>query len=40
MCALENCQWCEEPCFAGAAISKDGFLPQIPSLNKRKSLQI
>jgi hypothetical protein len=31
MCALENCQWCEEPYFAGAAISVEGFLPQIPS---------
>jgi hypothetical protein len=21
VCALENCQWCGEPCFSGAAIS-------------------
>jgi hypothetical protein len=28
--ALENCQWSGEPYSAGAAISIDGFLPQIP----------
>jgi hypothetical protein len=30
LCALENCQWCGEPCFAGAAISLDECLPRIP----------
>jgi hypothetical protein len=32
--ALENCQWCGEPCFAGAAISLDGYLPQNPTSSK------
>jgi hypothetical protein len=27
VCALDNCQWCGVPCFAGAAISLDGYLP-------------
>jgi hypothetical protein len=27
---MENYQWCGESCFAGAAISIDGYLPQIP----------
>jgi hypothetical protein len=40
MCALENSQWFEETYFAGAAISIDGFLPQIPVLDKYRSLQI
>jgi hypothetical protein len=31
MCVLENCQWCVEPSFSLAAISTDGFLPQIPT---------
>jgi hypothetical protein len=35
---LENCQWCGEPRFAGAAISVDGYLPQTPRLGKYKSL--
>jgi hypothetical protein len=35
MCALENCQWCGEPCFALAAISTDGFLPQIPRRDRQ-----
>jgi hypothetical protein len=26
MCALENCQWCGESCFAGVAISIDGLV--------------
>jgi hypothetical protein len=30
VCALDNCQWCGETCFAGAAISVDEYLPQIP----------
>jgi hypothetical protein len=30
VCALENCQWCGEPCSAGAAISLDMYLPQNP----------
>jgi hypothetical protein len=30
MCPLENCQWCGEPRFAGAAISIDVLMPQIP----------
>jgi hypothetical protein len=36
MCALESCQWCREPCFAGAAISTDRFLPQIPRRDRHK----
>jgi hypothetical protein len=40
MCASGNCQLCEEHYFAGAAISIDRFLPQIPRRDKRKSLQI
>jgi hypothetical protein len=39
VCALEICQWCGEPCFAGAAISLDGYLPQNPRLGRHKSLQ-
>jgi hypothetical protein len=35
MCALENCQWWEEPCFELAAISTDGLLPQIPSRDRQ-----
>jgi hypothetical protein len=30
MCASENCRWCGEPYFAGAAISVSEILPQIP----------
>jgi hypothetical protein len=30
VCALENFQWCGEPCFAGAAISLDGICRKIP----------
>jgi hypothetical protein len=30
VCALANCQWCGEPCFAGAAISLDGICRKIP----------
>jgi hypothetical protein len=30
VCALENVQWCGELCFAGAAISVDGYLLQTP----------
>jgi hypothetical protein len=40
MCTSGNCHWCGEPYFAGAAISIDRFLPQIPRQDKRKSLQI
>jgi hypothetical protein len=40
MCASENCQWCGEPYFAGAAISIGEILPQIPRRGKHKSLQI
>jgi hypothetical protein len=29
MCTSENCQWCGEPYFAGAAISIDEILPQL-----------
>jgi hypothetical protein len=29
-CSLENCQWYEEPYFAGVAISIDGFCHKIP----------
>jgi hypothetical protein len=29
-CSLEICQWCGEPCFAGAAISIDVYQPQFP----------
>jgi hypothetical protein len=38
MCTLENHQWWEEPSFAGAAISIDGFLPPILRLDKNKLL--
>jgi hypothetical protein len=38
VCVLENCQWCGEPCFAGAAISLDDYLLQIPRRDKHKSL--
>jgi hypothetical protein len=37
---LENCQQCGEPCFVGAAILTDGYLAQIPWLDKYKSLRI
>jgi hypothetical protein len=40
MCASEKSQWCGEPCFAGAAISISGILPQIPRRGKHKSLRI
>jgi hypothetical protein len=30
VCASDNCQWCVVPSSAGAAISLDGYLPQIP----------
>jgi hypothetical protein len=30
MCVSENCQWCGEPYFAGAAISIGEILSQIP----------
>jgi hypothetical protein len=33
---LENYQWCGEPCFAGAAISIDGYLPQNPRRVKKR----
>jgi hypothetical protein len=26
---VEICQWCGEPCFAGAEVSWDVYLPQI-----------
>jgi hypothetical protein len=29
---LDNFQWCGEPYFAGAEISLDGYLLQIPTL--------
>jgi hypothetical protein len=32
---LENCHWYGETCFAGAAISTDGYLPQIPTRDKQ-----
>jgi hypothetical protein len=34
MCTSQDCQWCGEPYFAGAAISIDGFLQQIPKRDK------
>jgi hypothetical protein len=40
MCPQENCQWCEEPSLADAAISLDEFMPHFPRRDKRKSLQI
>jgi hypothetical protein len=40
MCASENCRWCGEPYFAGAAMSISGILPQIPRRSKHKSLRI
>jgi hypothetical protein len=33
MCDLEDCQLCGELCFAGAATSLNGRLPQIPRLD-------
>jgi hypothetical protein len=30
VCSLESCQRCGEPCFAGAAISRDRCLPGVP----------
>jgi hypothetical protein len=39
MCTLEIYQCCGEPCFASAAISKGGYLPQIPRRGKHKSLR-
>jgi hypothetical protein len=32
--ALQNCQWRAETCFAGAAISVDEFLLQIPGRDR------
>jgi hypothetical protein len=37
-CSLEICQWCGEPCFAGAKVSLDVYLLQIPKWDKRMSL--
>jgi hypothetical protein len=34
VCALDNFQWRGELCFAGAAISVDGCLPQNPKGGK------
>jgi hypothetical protein len=39
VCTSGDCEWCGEPYFAGAAISGDMFLPQIPRRDKHKSLQ-
>jgi len=39
VCACESCQVCGEPCFAGAAISRDGFIQQIRRRGWHKSLQ-
>jgi hypothetical protein len=36
-CSLEICQLCGEPCFAGAEVSLDVYLPQIPKRDKRNS---
>jgi hypothetical protein len=38
MCTQENFLWCEEPCFACAAILRSTCLPLIPNRDKRKSL--
>jgi hypothetical protein len=40
VCALENCQWCGEPCFTGAAISLDGYLPQNPRWGKMFKVKV
>lgn len=40
MCALEGCQSCEEPCFAGASSLEHGCLPQIPRHGGRVIIDI
>jgi hypothetical protein len=40
VCTSEIYQWCGEPYYASAAISKDGFLQKIPRRGKHKSLLI
>jgi hypothetical protein len=37
ICTSGDCQLCGEPYFAGAAISIDDFMPQIPKRDKHKS---
>jgi hypothetical protein len=39
VCSLEICQWCGEPCFAGAEVSLGVYLLQIsrPSNGQRKN---
>jgi hypothetical protein len=37
-CSLEICHWCGGPCFVGAEVSLDVYLPPIPRLDRRKSL--
>jgi hypothetical protein len=37
MCTLENFQWCADPCFACAAISRGRCLPLIPRRGEHKS---
>jgi hypothetical protein len=33
-CSLEICKWCGEPCFAGAVVSLDVYLSQIPKRDR------
>jgi hypothetical protein len=37
---IDDIRGCGEPCFAGAAILIDGYLPQIPRRGRHKSIQI
>jgi hypothetical protein len=39
VCCLEICQWCGEPCIAGAAVSLDGYLPHISRGDRYRILQ-
>jgi hypothetical protein len=41
MCALENCQWCGVPCFAGPAMRKESSVPsgyEAVTVEKREPL--
>jgi hypothetical protein len=40
LCAFENFQWCEGPCFAGALVFRGRCLPLISTRDKHKSLLI
>jgi hypothetical protein len=40
LATLNIYQWCEDPCFVSAAISKGEHQPQVPRRGKQKSLLI